>query len=357
VRSVVNIWSMKAITFQDIGHVAFESIPDPALLSTTDAIVKVKACAICGSDLHVFYGREEGIDRHTAMGHEFMGEIVDVGKDVKTLKKGDVVMSPFTTSCGKCFYCKTGLTCRCVHSQLFGWVEKGSGLHGGQSEFVRVPLADSTLMKVPDDVSAEEALLLGDVMSTGFFAARQALIKDGETCAVIGLGPVGLMAVLGGMHYRARRVFAIDSVPERLKMAEQFGATTINASDPNLKTILLDATDGRGADAVLEAVGSSSAIELAYNLVRPGGVISSVGVCNDKSLPFSPVQAYNKNLTYKTGRCPARHMMEELTPIVQSRKYPIERIFTHHVNLNAGVVAYDIFANKKDSCLKIVLRP
>ena len=348
---------MKAITFQNVGQVAFETIPDPGLLSPTDAIVKVRACAICGSDLHVFYGREQGIDHHTAMGHEFMGEVVDVGKAVKTLKKGDVVMSPFTTSCGKCFYCQTGLTCRCIHSQLFGWVEKGNGLHGGQSEFVRVPLADSTLMKVPDHVSAEEALLLGDVMSTGFFAAKQALTRRGEICVVIGCGPVGLMAVLGALHYSASRVFAIDSVRERLKMAERFGATSIAASDPNLKALLLEATDGRGADAVLEAVGSSSAIDLAYQLVRPGGIISSVGVCNDNSLPFSPVQAYNKNLTYKTGRCPARHMMEELTPVVQSKKYPIESIFTHHVNLSAGVVAYDIFANKKDNCLKIVLQP
>ena len=348
---------MKAITFQSVGHVAFESIPDPSLLSPTDAIVKVRACAICGSDLHVFYGREQGIDHHTAMGHEFMGEVVEAGKGVKTLKKGDVVMSPFTTSCGKCFYCLNGLTCRCIHSQLFGWVEKGNGLHGGQSEFVRVPLADSTLMKVPDHVSDEEALLLGDVMSTGFFAAKQAMTRPGETCAVIGCGPVGLMAVLGGLHYRAKRVFAIDSVPERLKMAERFGATSINAADPNLKALVLEATDGRGADAVLEAVGSSSAIDLAYKLVRPGGIISSVGVCNDKSLPFSPVEAYNKNLTYKTGRCPARHMMEELTPVVQSKKYSIESIFTHHVNLSAGVVAYDIFANKKDNCLKIVLQP
>jgi threonine dehydrogenase-like Zn-dependent dehydrogenase len=124
---------MKAITFQSVGHVAFESIPDPALLSTTDAIVMVRACAICGSDLHVFYGREQGIDQHTAMGHEFMGEIVDVGKDVKTLKKGDVVMSPFTTSCGKCFYCKTGLTCRCVHSQLFGGWRKAAVFMEGKA--------------------------------------------------------------------------------------------------------------------------------------------------------------------------------------------------------------------------------
>lgn len=347
---------MKAITFQDVGEVAVDSIPDPAIISQSDVIVKVKACAICGSDLHVFHGREKGIDRHTAMGHEFMGEVVEVGRDVRQLKKGDMVMSPFTTSCGDCFYCRLGLTCRCIHGQLFGWVEKGEGLHGGQGEFVRVPLAESSLVKIPESVTNDEALLLGDVMSTGFFAARQALTRE-SSCVVIGCGPVGLMAVLGAFHYGASKVFAVDGVAERLQMAAEFGATPIAVDSPSHVAEIHDMTGGRGPDAVLEAVGSSAAIDLAYKLVRPGGIISSVGVCNDAALPFSPVQAYNKNLTYKTGRCPARQMMDELTPFVQSKKYPISRIFTHRMKLDDGVKAYDIFANKKDNCLKIVLEP
>jgi threonine dehydrogenase-like Zn-dependent dehydrogenase len=347
---------MKAITFQEVGKVRYQVIPDPSILAPTDVIVRVKACAICGSDLHVFHGREKGIDQHTAMGHEFTGEVADIGKGVRTLRKGDQVMSPFTTSCGDCFYCRLGLTCRCVHSQLFGWVENKQGLHGGQSEFVRVPLADSTLLKVPDHVSTGEALLLGDVMSTGFYAAKQALVRGGR-CVVIGCGPVGLMAVLGAHHYNAADVFAVDSIPERLQMAERFGATAIDISDPSLKSQLLEATDGRGVDAVLEAVGSSSALELGYDLVRPGGVISSVGVCNDIALPFSPVQAYNKNLTFKSGRCPARSMMDELIPVVQSKTYPIERVLTHQMKLADGADAYDIFANRKESCLKVVLEP
>jgi 2-desacetyl-2-hydroxyethyl bacteriochlorophyllide A dehydrogenase len=346
---------MKALTFDGIEKINYESIADPSILSPTDAIVKVKLCAICGSDLHVYYGREKGIDHHTAMGHEFMGEIVDTGRDVKTLKKGDVVMSPFTTSCGRCFYCKIGLTCRCVQSQLFGWVENGAGLQGGQSEFVRVPLADSTLVKVPDGISPEEALLLGDVMSTGFFAAKQGITRAEESCVVIGCGPVGLMAVTGAIHYNAKQVFAVDGIPGRLTMAENFGASALNASDPDLKKKILDATDGRGADAVLEAVGSASAVQLAFDLVRPGGIVASVGVCNDPDFPFSPVEAYNKNLTYKSGRCPARHMMNELIPVVQSGKYPLDQVFTHHMTLKEGVGAYDKFANKKDGCLKVVL--
>jgi threonine dehydrogenase-like Zn-dependent dehydrogenase len=348
---------MKALTFQGIEKIVYESIPDPSLIAPTDAIVRVRHCAICGSDLHVFYGREQGIDSHTAMGHEFMGEIVDTGRDVKSLKKGDVVMSPFTTSCGNCFYCRIGLTCRCVQSQLFGWVEKGVGLQGGQSEYVRVPLADSTLVKVPDGVSAEEALLLGDIMSTGFFAAKQGLTKPGETCVVIGCGPVGLMAIIGALHYESDRVLAVDAVPGRLAMARNFGAVPLSASDPDLKKKVLEATEGRGADAVLEAVGSAAAIQRAFDLVRPGGIVSSVGVCNDPSFPFTPVAAYNKNLTFKSGRCPARHMINELVPVVQSRRYPLTNVFTHHMSLKEGVGAYDIFANKKDNCMKVVLSP
>jgi threonine dehydrogenase-like Zn-dependent dehydrogenase len=348
---------MKALTFQGIEKVVFESIPDPSLLSPTDAIVRVKQCAICGSDLHVFYGREKGIDHHTAMGHEFMGEVVDTGKNIRTLKKGDMVMSPFTTSCGQCFYCRVGLSCRCIHSQLFGWVENQKGLQGGQSEFVRVPLADSTLVKVPEGVSPEEALLLGDVMSTGFFSARQASLGRGGVCVVIGCGPVGLMAALGALHYGASLVFAVDSIPDRLLTAAKFGAQPLNANDKDLRKRIADVTDGRGADAAIEAVGSTSAIKLAFDLVRPGAVVSSVGVCNDPSFPFAPVEAYNKNLTYKSGRCPARNMIDELLPLVQSRKYDVTDVFTHRMNLSDGAKAYDLFANKKDGCLKVVLQP
>jgi threonine dehydrogenase-like Zn-dependent dehydrogenase len=348
---------MKALTFLAIEKVGYESIPEPSIIAPGDVIVKVSHCAICGSDLHVFHGREQGIDTHTAMGHEFAGEVVEAGKEVRSLRKGDKVMSPFTTSCGKCFYCRTGLTCRCIYSQLFGWVEKGSGLQGGQCEYVRVPLADSTLVKVPDGVSAKQALVLGDIMSTGFYAAKQALIHGGETCAVIGCGPVGLMAVLGAIHYGAERVYAIDSLPERLKMASQFGAIPLLANHPDQKQIIGDATDGRGVDASLEAVGSASAVKLAFDLVRPGGVVSSVGVCNDPAFPFAPVDAYNKNLTYKSGRCPARSMIDELLPVMISKKYPVEKIFTHEMKLREGVRAYDIFANKKESCLKVILLP
>lgn len=348
---------MKALVFSAIEDIRFEQIPDPSIVAPTDVIVKVELCAICGSDLHVFHGRETGIDGHTAMGHEFTGEVVEVGRAVRTLRKGDRVMSPFTTSCGKCFYCVRGLTCRCVESQLFGWVENGNGLQGGQSEFVRVPNADGTLVRVPDGISRDEALMLGDILSTGFFCAKQAQLRPNETHAVVGCGPVGLMAVLGAIHYGSERLYAIDTVPERLAMAAAFGAIPIDASKQPAKGLLLEATEGRGVDAVMEAVGSSSAGQLAYDLIRPGGIISVVGVCNDEHMSFSPVQAYNKNLTYKVGRCPARAMIDELVPVVQKKTFDVSRIVTHRMPLSEGVKGYDIFAHKKEHCLKVILQP
>jgi threonine dehydrogenase-like Zn-dependent dehydrogenase len=175
---------------------------------------------------------------------------------------------------------------------------------------------------------------------------------------VIGCGPVGLMAVVGAMHYGSENLFAVDTVPERLAMAKRFGATTIDASKENAIQRILDATDGRGADAIMEAVGSGGAGKLAYDLLRPGGTISVVGVCNDEHLSFSPVQAYNKNITYKVGRCPARSMIDELIPVVQSKKMTdVTSIITHRMKLSDGVTGYDIFANKKDNCLKVVLEP
>jgi threonine dehydrogenase-like Zn-dependent dehydrogenase len=346
---------VKALTFTGIEHITYETIDDPKLLASTDAIVRVKNCAICGSDLHVYYGRETGIDHHTAMGHEFTGEVVETGKDVKTIRIGDRVMSPFTTSCGSCYYCSIGLTARCVKGQLFGWVENGNGLGGGQAEYVRVPLADSTLQKIPEGISAEEALLLGDILSTGYFCAHQAEIRPTGVYAVVGCGPVGLMTIGSAFLQGAEKVFAIDTVEERLNMARLFSAVPINASSDDPISILREYTSGRGADAVMEAVGSGATNKLAYDLVRPGGIISAVGVCTDSHFPFSPVQAYNKNLTYKIGRCPARYYMDKLVPLVKEKQFDFTSVFTHRMKLSEGFKAYDIFANKKDGCLKVLL--
>ena len=348
---------MKALTFLGVESVAVENIADPQILAPSDVIVRVDVCAVCGSDLHVYHGRETGIDHHTVMGHEFSGTIVEKGSAVGKLKKGDRVMSPFTTNCGECFYCLRGLTCRCIKGQLFGWVQEGSGLHGGQAEYVRVPMAEQTLVPIPEDLDMELAVLLGDIVPTGFFSARQAQIKPGDVVAVVGCGPVGLMAILGAYHYGASRVFSIDKVKSRLDVAADFGGEPVYADDSADLDKILHATHGRGPDAVLEAVGSVSSVKLAFDLVRPGGTVSAVGVCTESAFPFSPVQAYNKNLTYRTGRCPARSMMTELLPLVLSEPEKFRKVITHRVSLHEGPAVYQQFAARKEGMLKVLLDP
>jgi threonine dehydrogenase-like Zn-dependent dehydrogenase len=346
---------MKALTFHGKHTIKFDDAKDPWLQADTDVIVKVNLCAICGSDLHVYHELEKGLDHGTPMGHEFMGEVVDAGRNVKGLKKGDRVMSPFSVSCGHCYYCHIGLSARCVSSQLFGWVEQGRGLAGAQAEYVRVPFAQGTLIKVPEEISDEHALLLGDIIPTGYYCAQRAEVKPGGAYAVVGCGPVGLMAIIAATQLGAEKIYAVDTVPERLAMAKRLGAVPINGLSGDAIGVIRDATENRGVDAVMEAVGSHSSVRLAYELVRPGGIISAVGVCNDAHIAFSPNDAYDKNLTFKTGRCPARSLMDTLIPIVQSRAFDFSSIITHRLPLSKGEMGYDIFANKKDHCLKVIL--
>lgn len=349
---------MKALTFQGKQAIRYETVADPSILEPTDAIVKVQLTAICGSDLHVYHERETGLDCGTVMGHEFVGEVMAVGKAVQWLKKGDSVVSPFTTNCGQCYYCTIGLTCRCEYGQLFGWVQDGHGLHGAQAEYVRVPFADHTLVNFATHIPAKEALFTGDIFSTGYYCADMANIQKGGTYVVVGCGPVGLMAVIGAKELGAKRLYAIDSVAERLAQAETFGAIPLNYQQQDAKSVILKATKGRGADAVMEAVGSPAASRLAYELVRAGGIISTVGVHTSEQFAFSPVAAYDKNLTFKIGRCPARFYMSSLLDVVLAeRKYNLSSIITHELPLSEGVNAYDIFDQKKEGCLKVVLRP
>lgn len=348
---------MKALTFQAVGQVQFEAIPDPSIESPGDAIVEVVHTAICGSDLHVYQGREVGIDVGTVMGHEFCGRIVACGRDVKQLSVGDRVVSPFTTHCGGCFYCKRGLSCRCVRGNLYGWRENGVGLHGAQASLVRVPMADSTLMTLPAVMDLELGLFLGDILATGYYAAQQANIEKGDSVAVVGCGPVGLLAALSALHLGAGRVFALDSVEERLDLAASIGASPINIRTVSALEAIRDATEGRGVDAVLEAVGSPQATRSAFELIRPGGTISAVGVHTEAHLSFSPGEAYDKNLSYRAGRCPAGSLMPSLIPLALKHEAFIKGLVSHRLPLSEGVHGYHIFANKLDACTKVFLQP
>jgi threonine dehydrogenase-like Zn-dependent dehydrogenase len=353
---------MRAVTFHGPGDVRVERVPDPGIEAPRDVIVRVEVAGLCGSDLHPYRGREVGLDPGTVMGHEVVGEVVETGSEVSRFRPGDRVVAPFTTSCGACFYCRTGLSSRCEHGELLGWVEGGRGLQGTQAERVRVPLADTTLVALRPEDPTETAVLAGDVAATGLFAALSGGVSPGQVVAVVGAGPVGLAAVAAARELGAGRVFALDTVPERRSLAEAFGAEALGAEavEPSAGEAVervRQATEGRGADAVIEAVGTPEATRVAYDLARPGAVLASVGVHTERHLGVAPGELYDKNLTYRAGRCPARSLLPRALALVRSGRYPFERIVSHRMSLAEGPRAYEIFDLKLDGCTKAVLVP
>ncbi|MBL8722444.1 MAG: alcohol dehydrogenase catalytic domain-containing protein [Planctomycetes bacterium] len=348
---------MRAVTFRSVRDVVTTSVADPRLETPFDAIVQVELAAICGSDLHPYLGREVGLDVGTVLGHEFLGTVVAVGSGVAKFRVGDRVVSPFSTSCGSCWFCARGLTARCTAGQLFGWVQQGRGLHGGQAERVRVPLADSTLVAAPTGVPAEAALLAGDVLSTGFFGAQLGGVQPGDVVVVVGAGPVGICALLAAQHAGAQAVFALDLLPERLALARRHGAIAGAAEDPELRASLREATHGRGADVVLECVGSAGATRVAFELVRLGGTIAAAGVHCEPQFAFSPGEAYDKNLTYRAGRCSARALMDTTLPLLAQERFQLGALFSHRLALDEARRGYELFERRLDGCTKVLLVP
>lgn len=346
---------MKAACFHGIRQVKLEALAEPQIVSPTDAIVRVSVAGLCGSDLHPFCGRESGLDVGTVMGHEMVGEIVALGSQVCNFHVGDRVYAPFSTNCGQCYYCRNGLTSRCELGQLFGWVQQGAGLQGCQSQYVRVPLASGTLKVIPNGINDRQALLLGDNLSTGFYCAEMAEVSTGGVYVVIGCGTVGLLCILAARHLGAERLIAIDPIVERRRMAESLGAEVFATGESAL-TRVCELTGNRGADAVMELVGIPLAQQLAYKLIRPGGIMSVIGCHCTPHFGFSPADAYDKNLTYRTGRCPARHYMDRLSESVKSGLLDVDLFITHEFSISECEQAYDIFANRKDGCLKAVFR-
>ncbi|HXU44686.1 MAG TPA: alcohol dehydrogenase catalytic domain-containing protein [Thermoanaerobaculia bacterium] len=356
---------MRAVSFEGIRRVAVSVLPDPEIEDPGDAVVAVRAAGVCGSDLHVYRGLEVGLDPGTAMGHEFAGEVVAVGSAVRGFRPGDRVASPFSTSCGDCPACRRGMTARCRRGRLFGWISGGRGLGGAQAELIRVPFADSTLVAMPEGLPFDLAVLAGDVIATGFFGAEQAGAAPGASIAVVGCGAVGLMAILGARELGAERIFALDAIPERLALAEIFGAEPIsvaapgsdshNSADPALR--INEATAGEGVDGVVEAVGSAESTRLAYAIVRAGGAIAALGVHNEPTFALTPGQLYDKNLTYRAGRCPVRIYLERLLRLADARRSEVARIISHRLPLAEGPRAYDLFDRRAEGCTKVVLSP
>jgi 2-desacetyl-2-hydroxyethyl bacteriochlorophyllide A dehydrogenase len=344
---------MRAVCFEGVESVGLREIPDPRIESAADAIVDVELAGLCGSDLHVYHGRETGMDVGTAMGHEMVGRVSAIGSAVTKFRIGDRVTAPFSTCCGECYFCQRGLTSRCQKGELFGWRQSGRGLHGCQAERVRVPYADATLVRLPDSLSSPLGILLCDNLSTAFFCAELAEVAAAETCAIVGCGPVGLLGVFAARRSGSSKIFAVDQVEHRLGIAEQLGA--IPVSPKHAISAVHKETNGRGADSVMELVGLPEAQSMAFELLRPGGTMGVIGCHCAAQFAFSPVQAYDKNLSYRTGRCPARFWMERLLPVASEFDAIAKTIVTHTFRFADCAEAYETFARRRDRCLKAVL--
>lgn len=347
---------MKALVFNGPRDIRYETYKDPELGSDNAAILKVTKCSICGSDLHIFHGEQVMTTQYSAgvekfcVGHEFIGEVVEIGRDVHGFKVGDKVLSSAGTGCGKCAACRTGRPLECPTARAFGL---DADRNGGQAEFVNIPNADQTLLHIPEGVSDEQAVLLTDAMATAYFGARNADIKASNTVAVVGLGPIGLIAVELALLLGASRVFAIDPVASRRARAAALGAEALPAG-PEVVAEIFEKTNGRGAQSVIEASGAKAAIETALKLVAGGGTLSIIGVPQpDVGLQVMPI--FYRNLTVRSGNAPVPFLWREVIPLVQQGRLKAAGLFTHTLPLSKGADAYRIFDSRQDDVVKVMI--
>jgi threonine dehydrogenase-like Zn-dependent dehydrogenase len=389
---------MKALRWHGKKDIRCDTVPDPKIEHARDAIIKVSSCAICGSDLHLYDGFMPGMESGDIMGHEFMGEVVEVGKENSALKVGDRVVVPFTIICGECDQCKRGNFSVCERSNrnkdiadkmfghttagLFGYTHLTGGYPGGQAEFVRVPFADKTHVKIPDGLSDEQVLFLGDIFPTGWQAAVQCDIEPTDTVAIWGAGPVGQMAIRSAVLLGAKQVIAIDCVPERLSMARAGGAVTIDFKEESVLERLKELTGGKGPEKCIDAVGMEShatrSVDSMYDrakqavmletdrphvlremiyVCRPAGTLSVPGVYGglvDK-IPFGA--SMNKGLTWRMGQTHVNRWTDDLLRRIQEGQIDPSFVITHTVSLNEGPRMYKTFRDKEDGCIKVVLKP
>jgi threonine dehydrogenase-like Zn-dependent dehydrogenase len=389
---------MKALIWQGKKDIRYETVPDPRIEHPRDAIIKVSTCAICGSDLHLFDGFMPGMKSGDVMGHEFMGEVVEVGSENSALKIGERVVVPFTIICGECDQCKRGNFSVCERSNrnkdeadkvfghatagLFGYTHLTGGYAGGQAEYVRVPFADKTHVKIPDGLSDEQVLFLGDIFPTGWQAAVQCEIEPTDTVAIWGAGPVGQMAVRSAILLGAKQVVVIDRVPERLAMARAAGAVTIDFKEESVLDRLKDLTQGKGPEKCIDAVGMESHATRSFDALydrakqavmletdrphvlremiyvcRPAGTLSVPGVYGgliDK-IPFGA--AMNKGLTWRMGQTHVNRWTDDLLHRIQEGQIDPSFVITHRVSLADGPEMYKTFRDKEDGCIKVVLKP
>ena len=390
---------MRANCWEGAKHLKVEDVPDPKILNQGDCIVRITSTAICGSDLHLFNGFMPTMEHGDILGHEFMGEVMEVGRNVKKLKVGDRVVVPFPIACGECWSCKNDMWSLCENSNpnawiaekmlghspagVFGYSHMLGGFAGGQAEFARVPFADVGPLKVPEDLPDEKVLFLTDIFPTGYMGAEMCDIKRGDTIAVWGCGPVGQFAIASAKLLGAERVIAIDRFPYRLKVArEKAGADfTINYEETSVTDALLELTGGRGPDACIDAVGMEahapglhglydkakqsmrwendriSALRQAILSCRNGGTVSIIGVYGGYDDKFPLGSVMNRSLTIKTGQCHVHRYLKPLLQHIENGDIDPSFVITHKMQLEDAPVGYDIFNHKEDECLKVVLKP
>ena len=389
---------MRALIWNGKEDIRCETVPDPAIQDGRDAIIKVSSCAICGSDLHLMGGFVPTMEQGDVLGHECMGEVVEVGRDNTKLKIGDRVVVPFTICCGECRQCKWGNWSACERTNpngdaqakvygyplagLFGYSHITGGFPGGQAQYVRVPYADVGPIKVPDSLSDEQVLFLSDIFPTAYMAAEHCDITSEDTIAVWGCGPIGVLTVKCCFLLGAKRVIAIDTVPERLALARQAGAETIDYAEGELQARIMEMTHGQGPDAVIEAVGMEShgattvasaissvmshtvslerpfALNQAIMACRPGGIVSLPGVFAGPTGPINMGAFMQKGLTMKTGQTHMQRYMKPLLERIEKGEIDPSFIISHRANsLEDGPELYKTFRDKKDKCTKVVLRP
>jgi threonine dehydrogenase-like Zn-dependent dehydrogenase len=345
---------VRALTFQGAKTVRLDEVPKPSVQGPDEALVRVTTGAICGSDLHLYHERVP-IQAGAVLGHEFVGIVEAVGDHVTRVKPGDRVVACFFTYCGHCFYCRRGWFSQCESKGVFGYGEHFGNLGGGQAEYCVAPFADHTLEPIPTAVSDEQALFVGDILATGFFGAERAGVQPGDSVAVIGCGPVGLMAIMSARLMGAARILAVDMVTSRLEMAGRLGAIPIDARSVHSSQAVKDETGGQGADRAIEAVGLSATIETAIHSVRRGGTVSVVGVPDTTAADFPFMKMWWDDLTFTGGVCNVPAYMRQLLDLIEAGRLDPAQIVSHRMSLDDGVRAYEMFDSREAT--KILLEP
>jgi 2-desacetyl-2-hydroxyethyl bacteriochlorophyllide A dehydrogenase len=344
---------MRAVTFQAPGVVSVEDRPEPEIKDPEDAVVRIEATGVCGSDLHIFHGRVK-IEPGFTIGHEYVGTVVAAGDGVTRVAVGDRVLGTFHTACGTCFFCRQGLYQRCVQSRTFGHGATLGSLQGTQAEMALVPRANLVLRRVPEGMSSDVALFAGDVMGTGFHAVDASGLRPGDVAAVLGLGPVGLCAVQAARAAGAARVLAIDTVPERLEVARALGGEPVHLHDEDPRAVVRAATEDRGVDVCIDAVGNPEVLDTAIRLTRPCGSVQCIGVYAERAEVHLGL-LWLKAITLRGGQANVIAHVDRVLAMMSAGVLDPTPLVTHHMRLEDAPEAYAVFDRRE--ALKIVLTP